>query len=154
MKEKEINTIINNNFKRFGFSHKIADPMGGTGIQNPFDGFSVMNNTCMYWETKRLVDYQAFNFRKIEEHQIKNLKLIKDISSYTMCLIILAIWKSHKYLDLFFFDISYILYNRDILGKKSILKKELLNFKVNNKYLTVKKKVFDVNKIYDKVIKL
>ena len=152
MKEKEISTIINNNFKTIGFSHKIADPLGGTGIQNPFDGFSVFKGMPIYWEIKRLVDYQAFNFKKIKEHQINNLRLIKNLLPSALCLIILAIWKKRRFLDLYLFDIDYIIYNQEVLNKKSLLKKELLMLKENNEYLLVKNKKFNIDNLLNKMV--
>ena len=78
MKESNFNTIFNNNLKLKGFSHKIADGVGGISIQNPFDGISVVDGKPWYWENKLIKGfYTSFNFRKIEDHQLVNLSKIK-----------------------------------------------------------------------------
>lgn len=128
MKEKDLNSIINRSFSRYGFSHKISDPMHGTGIQNPFDGFSVFYDSPWYWESKLLKGYQAFNFKKIEKHQIDNLFFIKQELDHCYSLIILGIYEPRKYFDVLFFDITCIK-NLINLNKKSLLKKELLELK-------------------------
>lgn len=108
--------------------------MMGTGIQNPFDGFSVMHNLPWYWESKLLKGYKAFNFKKIEDHQIENLLKIKDgLGDNCYSLIILGVFEPRQYFDIFFFDTGYIM-DRIVEGKKSILKKELLEIKENEKY--------------------
>lgn len=141
MKEKDLNTIINNSFKTLGaFSHKIADPLGGTGIQNPFDGFSVWNSVTYFWETKFQKDYKAFNFNRIEEHQHNSLNLInKQGCKNTKTVIILGIWKSRDFFHVYFFDYDSIKGLKDT-GKKSLLKKELESLKEQEKYLEIKKK--------------
>lgn len=159
MKESQLNTIISNSLKTIGWAYKISDPMGGTGIQNPFDGFGVYNKYSIYWEAKLLKSYQAFNFKKIESHQLKNLIDINNIllnNCYTI--IVLGIFESRKYFDVYFFDIKYI----DKLiknNKKSVLKKELLELKKQDMYLPIfrdkklKKYYIDnIHNIYNKVI--
>ncbi len=133
MKENDLNRIVNKGIKRYGFSHKIADPMHGTGAQNPFDGFSVFYKKSWYWESKLLKGYQAFNFKKIEEHQDVNLTYIKNETPESECLIILGVYEPRKYFDIFLFSIEYI--NELMKNKKSILKKELLEMKKNGKFI-------------------
>ena len=133
MKEKDLNSIINRSFSQYGFSHKIADGIGGISVQNPFDGFSVMHNLPWYWESKLLKGYKAFNFKKIEDHQIENLLKIKNGLGNNCCsLIILGVFEPRQYFDIFFFDISYIV--KLMNKKKSILKKELLELKKSDNY--------------------
>ncbi len=152
MNEQRLNTIINNNFKSIGFSYKIPDPMQGLGVRRPFDGFSVLNSASFYWETKLLKGFQAFSFRKIEEHQLLNLLLIKQKKLSTICLIILGVFIPYKFFDLFFFDINFI-HKHILKGKKSFHKKELLFFKERNLFLSIKKEIFDVAIIMEKIIK-
>ena len=152
MNEQRLNTIINNNFKSIGFSHKIADPAQGVGSQRPFDGFSVFNQKNFYWETKLLKGYQAFSFGKIEEHQLLNLLLIKQKNQLAISLIILGVFIPYKFFDLFFFDINFI-HKHILKGKKSFLKKELLFFKERNLFLSIKKEIFDIAIIMEKIIR-
>jgi len=155
MKESQLNSIINLNLKKIGFSHKIADPLGGMGIQNPFDGFSVFQNKSLYWETKLLHGFKAFNFKEIKPHQLENLLQIKKEKPDAICLINLGIFIPYKSLDILFFDIKFIAALID-KGKKSILKKELLEYKRNCLFLTTtiinKKRCFDATQILDKII--
>ncbi len=151
MNEKKLNTIINNNFKHIGFSYKIPDPMQGVGGQRPFDGFSVFNNKSFYWETKLLKGYQAFSFKKIEEHQLLNLLIIKQKNQSAISLILLGVFMPYKYFDLFFFDKDFI-HKLILEGKKSFLKKELLSFKERNTHLSIKKERFNTAMIMEKII--
>lgn len=137
MLEKDLNSIINRSLSEYGFSHKIADPMHGTGTQKPFDGFSVFLNSSWYWESKFLKGYQAFNFKRIESHQMDSLLYIKKELDKVYSLIILGVYYPRKYFDLYFFDIDYI-YNL-IDSKKSILKKELLDLKNNHSIKIIRK---------------
>ncbi len=142
MKESEINRIVNLSFSRY-FSHKISDPMGGHGIQNPFDGFSVIPNRPVYWESKLLKGYQAFSFKRIEEHQIANLKLIKELLPTAECLIILAVYEPRRFLDFFFFDIQTLLTKME--NSLSYKKVELLEMKEKGHLLSLSPgvKIFD-----------
>jgi penicillin-binding protein-related factor A (putative recombinase) len=157
MKEKDLNTIINNSFKELGFSHKIADPIGGTGIQNPFDGFSVLQGKQWYWEAKLLKGYQAFNFNKIENHQLESLRLIEDHScSHTRCLFIVGIWEAYKYTHIYIFDFKYI-EEKKFDGKKSILKKDFQDLYERQKAIEVYKssngkKLMDTTQLEKKII--
>ena len=142
MQEKDLNTIINNNFKRFGFSHKISDPVGGVGSQNPFDGFSVMQGTVYFWETKLLKEFKALNFKRIEEHQYESLTTIRDQCPECLCFVIAGIWIPRQCLELYLFDIDLLNWLR--VAKKSILQKELLRLREAKMMLPVIKKEFDV----------
>jgi hypothetical protein len=124
--------------------------------QNPFDLFFYSKNFNGCIESKLIKnEYQAFSFSLIKPHQITNLDLISQIckiqSFPVYTLICLGIWIPRKEIDLFFFDISFIL---DCIntGKKSVLKKELLDLKSKGKFISMKKQIFDVNEIPKKVI--
>jgi len=130
VKERDLNSIINRSFKKLGFSHKIADPMGGSGIQNPFDGFSVFNGLPWYWESKLIKNgYHSFNFKSIEDHQFSNLsKISTDLKDKCYTLIILGIYLKYKYFEVMMFDVYYIM-NLISKGKNSLLQKELLKIR-------------------------
>lgn len=155
MKESDLNRVINKNFKSIGFSHKISDPVGGYGIENPFDGISFIFNKPYFWESKFLKNnFNAFNFSKIEDHQFENLTKIKklDIMNISECIIILGYWVKNKIYEFFIFDINLI---KDLKekGKVSILKKEILKLKEKDLSIKIKKEIFDVNEIQNKIIR-
>jgi hypothetical protein len=156
MKESDLNRIINKTFLRECFSHKISDPLGGSGVKNPFDGFSVFKKMPWYWESKLIKEYQALNFRKIEDHQFDSLwKIYSEIMAY--CLILVGVYKPRKYFDLFLFDIDTINLAKSV-DKKSFLKKELLLLKEKEMYIPMYKDkelkdyTFDCSNIQEKII--
>ena len=156
MQESDLNRIVNKKFSSLGFSHKISDGVGGVSVQNPFDGFSVFQKMPWYFESKLLKSYQAFNFKKIEDHQFNSLwKIYQEIMAY--CLILVGVYEPRKYFDLFLFDIDIIPLAKSI-GKKSILKKELLLLKEKEMYIPLyrdkelKDYTFDCNNIQEKII--
>lgn len=153
MKENQLNTIINNSIKTKGFSHKIADPRGGSGIQNPFDGFSVMGEQNIYFESKLLKPLKSFNFNSIEEHQEKNLNLIKQHNKENICLYFVGAFEPRKYLYIFVLDSELISFLKKE-GKNSILKKEFTSIIEYNKMIIVEKikgkYFFDPSFIFEK----
>jgi penicillin-binding protein-related factor A (putative recombinase) len=153
VKESQLNTIINNNLKGEGFSHKISDFREGAGVQNPFDGFSVFAGRSWYWETKLLRGYRAFNFKEIKPHQLENLTVIKLNNICAECLVIVGVFCPYKFLDLLLFDIDYINFHISV-GKKSVLKYQLLRYKEQNCYIPIKKKFFNVDLISKKIIRI
>ena len=151
MKESDLNTIINNSFKEIGFSHKISDPIGGYGIQNPFDGFSVIKDKNIYWETKLIKnEYGSFNFNIIEDHQIKALTQIKNENKNNICLILVGYYIPRKLFEVFAFDIE-LMNELKSKGKNSLLKKEIMLYK--DKAVKISKKKLDCSLLLDNVIK-
>jgi len=153
MNEAQSNTIFNNSLKQLGFSHKIADPVGGYGIQNPFDGFSTVLNKNLYWEGKIIKGgIYSFNFNRIEKHQYDNLLQIKSQNDKNICIVNLAIWKSRSFFYFLLLDIKlieYLITN----NKNSLLGKELKVIIDNNIFLSVKKnKVINMQSILDYII--
>jgi penicillin-binding protein-related factor A (putative recombinase) len=158
--ESDLNTFIKNSFLQDEqFAHKIADPhksVATQASQNPFDGFAVSMNGIYFWESKLIKnEYKAFSFKLIQPHQISNLLKINRIAKeknwdHVKCLIMLGIWKAHKYCHLYAFDIEYI-NNLVLSGKKSITKKELLELQATN-LVVIKNKMFDYNIINGSII--
>lgn len=157
MKESQLNTIITKSFRIKGFAHKIADPMGGTGIQNPFDGFAVLLGLNIFFESKLLKPLKAFNFNAIEEHQYANLELIKLLNESNICIYTIGVFEPYKYFYLFIFDHNLIKYLKS-MDKKSILKKELLIFIDRGLFLNIvknkedKKYIVDLENLKEKMI--
>ncbi|MBA7684520.1 hypothetical protein ES703_92924 [subsurface metagenome] len=160
MKEKDLITLLNNNFNRDGWSYKIANQprySASSGqrfnIKKPFDGFSVMPGKIYFWEAKFLNGYRAFPLSSIRDHQLEALlkidSLIDNMETYPM--IILGVYLLRKGFNLFFFDISYIKLLQE-KGAKSILKTELLEIKAEGKFLPLRKRQFEVNKVPEKIV--
>jgi len=144
MNETDLNKIISDSaYINSGHYHKISDD---SRTQKPYDGYGIINHLPAYIECKFKKEIDAFNFNKIEPHQLRNLTTIrKELSVPNYSLIVLGLWKSREYFNIMFFDIEYI--NTLIsLGKKSILKKELEELLRLNKFLPVITKTIDNEK--------
>ena len=160
MKESDLNNIIRRNIcEQNGWAHKIADPAGiaaKMASQNPFDGFGYTDKFNIVWESKLIKqDFKAFNFNDIRDHQISHLSKIREItknqSMQTICAITLGIWIPRHGITLFVFSIDYI-NNLMKLEKKSILKKELLQLRSEEKCIEIKKESFNINELKIKLI--
>jgi len=155
MKETDLNLVIKNSFIDGGLAYKIPDPPQTVAVMSnprPFDGFAVGNFGTLFWEAKFQREYKAFSFSHIQPHQIENLTKISNLKKEKVYpLIILGIWESRKYFDIFLFHIDFI--NELIKkGKSSIIKVELLELK--EKYaIPVKNKLFSIDGFEDKIIK-
>lgn len=142
--EASLNTILANSFSELTEcrAHKIADPKGGLGIQNPFDHFGVFNGKPLYSESKILKKIEAFNFNKIEEHQYENLNFYQNAlrgNCYT--LVFLGIYIPRKMKVIIPFDFGFIYHTR-LSGKKSFLKKELEFFLEKGLFLPINYQTF------------
>lgn len=162
MKEKDLITLLNKNFNREGWSYKIPDQPRydkNSGqrfnLKKPFDAISVLPGKIIFWEAKFLNGYKAFPFSSIREHQLEallNIGILTDnLHIAPPSMIILGVYLLRKGFDLFFFDIRGIKRLKDN-GTESILKIKLLEMKGDGKFLPLRKKYFEVNKIYDKII--
>lgn len=164
MTESELNSMINTNFGRYGFSHKISDQPRKNATPRPFDGFSIYDGKVFFWETKILDRYKAFPLSMIKDHQLEsllsivNIKAFKDTTMKSVVkgriypLIILGIVVDKKNADLFFFDINIINNFKIVCKTTSIEKWSLLDLRKNGKYLPMKEGKFDARKIVDKII--
>jgi penicillin-binding protein-related factor A (putative recombinase) len=161
MLEKDLNRTINYSFNKLGWGFKIADPQRAVvtvSAKNPFDGFAVTQDNFVYYESKLLKGgYKAFSFSLIQEHQIKNLLRIKQVNPEALCLILLGIWERNVLYEIMAFDIMFIL-GRLETGKKSLLKTELLSFRVADKVVKKEKDelgkdIFNMQRVLDRIIK-
>ena len=135
MKESDLNRDINRSFNLEYWGCKIPDPANGTGVQRPFDGFSVLPNTPIYYESKLIRNgLYAINFKSIEEHQYANLLKIKKMLPNALCIALIGFYIPRKMYKLMVFDIDYI-NNRRLSGEKSIKQKELNSFIEQGKFL-------------------
>jgi penicillin-binding protein-related factor A (putative recombinase) len=157
MNEQTLNTIIKNSFSQDNnFAYKIPDPGASNALstnKRPFDGFVIGKNFgTVCWEAKFQRTYKAFSFSLIQPHQIENLTKISNFKlEKVFPLIILGVWESRKYFDIFLFDINYIL-NLTKREKKSILFKELLELK-DNYAIEVKNQLFSIEGFENKIIR-
>lgn len=160
MVEADLNRIIAKNLDETAFGYKIPDPQKAnamTASKRPFDLFGETHDATVYAESKLMKGgFQAFSFSHIRPHQRENLLRINQATAHRvnrpLTLIILGVWESRKFFGLFFFDILFVDRLMNEPGRKSILKKELEAFYENVQYLTIKKEVFDVQSIQEKVI--
>lgn len=163
MKEKDFNqyfvSYINNYTE--GWAYKIPDPRKGfstSSAKRPYDIQGAYKDMDLYVESKFLKGYKAFNFNKIEPHQIYYLTQVSNSISKNFTtrypLICLAIWEPRKFIHMYFFDIKLI--NKLIKNKKSILKKELLKLKSENYYIDMslkKEHTYNINRIKHVILK-
>lgn len=157
MKESNFNSVIIKTFNSYGngWAYKIPDPQGivaVNSVKRPFDVIANYDNESYYIESKLLKnDFLNFNFKRLEDHQVWNLKQIKESNEYALCLVFIAYWISRKIYEFFVLDIEYIL-KQIGKNKKSLLKKELLELKQNNMSVKIKKGKFDIDEMRSKII--
>lgn len=159
MKESDLNLIIKNSLSQEGaFAHKISDPpkqVAMSFVQNPFDGFACTPNMIVYWEAKFLKGYQSFNFNSLRDHQFVNLLRIYDncnhlgILSCVYPIIIIGIWSSRKFFDIYSFHITCIDFLRKE-NKYSILKKDF--DKLSDYKIIIKQGLFSMIELQQKTI--
>lgn len=93
MLESEFNSIVTKSLnKQGGFGFKIPDERStitGFHSKNPYDIYGIYKNHFVAWESKWMNKPQAFNFDRLEEHQIDNL--IKSFELLDCCLSVFAI---------------------------------------------------------------
>lgn len=160
MKESDLNSIIANSFREGGwFAFKIPDPHSSsakTSSQLPFDGFALYDEGAFYWESKLMKgDYRAFPFSSIQPHQLSNLSLIGRVAkesglTFVRSCVMLGVWKSRDYFDLYAFDMGYIIDAME-KGSKSILKKDLLSMRDRHR-IGISNRLFDVSLISERVV--
>lgn len=142
MQEKDLNRILFSSFRRLGgWGFKIPDTpreliMRGDAPK-PFDGVGVYNNKSYYIESKFSNGLKSFNFNQVKDHQIYHLTEIRKASKDSISFVLLGVWESRKYFDVFCFDIDLINKLKTDL-KKSILKKELLKLYDENLFSSIK----------------
>lgn len=126
--EQEFNSCIG---RSLDWHFKIPDD---SRCQKPFDGFGVKDGKSVYWESKFLREPKSFNWNRLEEHQLRNLKEIKSLNPGSLCLVIIGVVFGRGDIRVFVFDdLEEIEYRKK--NGLSILKKEWLT---KEDYLTVK----------------
>lgn len=148
--EAEFNSVVKRSIDLLGLGHKIPDTFTTTGVRAkaPFDGFGSALNKMIVWESKFLHEPEAFNFKRLEDHQIESL--LKVYESFTdkdrvLALFIIGVNFGRGDIRAFIWK-NDDLYTIDSRKKesKSILKKEFLSL---DNYVKVKKGVIDLESI-------
>ena len=153
MKESDLNTIIVNSFKANNYyAYKIVDPSSAdvfTTSKRPFDIFAETKENVYHIETKLIKSWKAFNFKVIKSHQLENLLFLRKLNQDRKSLIVLGVWIPYRNFCLFLFDILFI---TKLIGegKKSILKKELLDYRKKNMFLNINKKIIETGDNFDR----
>jgi len=144
MKESNLNTIIQKTLNRKNWGFKIPDPMHGTGIQNPFDLVGAYHGKPLYIESKLIkTEHLAFNFNKIEDHQIRNLRYLAESLKESICLVAVGYYVPRKLFNVFFFDIKTIL-NLKSQGVNSLKKKSITQLYQDGLYLPIEYEKIEV----------
>lgn len=148
MKEREFNSIISRSLNIEGLGFKIPDTFSTGNLKHPsllFDGFGYFKGNLICWESKYLQKPQAFNFNKLQEHQINNL--IGFYENVDSCISLFLIGVNYGRAD----NRVYYWANEDLYNIRkrkaeadNILKKELDTL---TNYLVIKKGVIDFNEI-------
>lgn len=149
MLESEFNSIVTKSLNnQGGFGFKIPDERStitGFHSKNPYDIYGLYKNNFVAWESKWLNKPQAFNFDRLEEHQINNL--IKSFELINNCLAVFAIGVDFGRAD----KRVFIWKNKDLYkikerkqSKTNIFKKE---FEERQNYIKISKGMIDFEQI-------
>jgi penicillin-binding protein-related factor A (putative recombinase) len=151
MDEIDFNRIIVSSVKDLGgFAQKMPDPsraeVARGAPKRPYDLYFAYKGRTTHIESKFLkIGYQAFNLKRIEDHQYDNLILISKNTDPFDAIVAVAVWEPRKIFDAFFFTIQLL----DELRKKmtSINKKTLLALKDAGYALSIKKDMISIDSI-------
>lgn len=126
--EQEFNSCIG---RSLDWHFKIPDD---SRCQKPFDGFGVIGGRPIYWESKFLREPKAFNWNRLEDHQLYHLKEVKKHCPNCMSVLIIGVVFGRGDIRVFVFDdLEEIEYRKK--NGLSILKKEWLTME---DYLSVR----------------
>lgn len=144
--EAEFNTIVT---KSLDWGFKIPDTgnsvMYAPKNRLPFDGFGAVNGKPVYFESKYLSTVRAFNFNRLEDHQIENLLKLKELMPDALVLFLICVDFGRGDKRVFFFrDMDYV--NQRKMAKDSITKKEFL---ARRNYVKIKKGLMDFNELME-----
>lgn len=149
MVESDFNSIITKSLNsQGGFGFKIPDERStitGYHSKNPYDIFGLFEGHFIALESKYLQKPQAFNFNRLENHQIDNL--IKAFELCPTAIAVFAIGVNFGRADIrcFFWKNEELYGIRERkLNNKSILKKE---FESLNNFVKIKKGQLDMKEI-------
>ena len=120
--------------------HKIGDAGKFT---KPFDGIGIVQGRSVYWEAKLLKKPLAFNFSRLEDHQIANLLSVQRLNKDALALFLVCVQFARGDNRVFIFrDMEYI--NKRKTEKLSILKKE---FESRKNYVKIHKQLINIDEL-------
>ena len=96
--EREFNSCIG---RSLDWHFKIPDD---SRCEKPFDGFGIVNGKSIYWEAKFIHQPEAFNFHRLEDHQLRNLREIKSLNPDAICIVIIGVVFGRGDIRAFIFD--------------------------------------------------
>lgn len=142
--EKELDRVLFNSLKP---GYKIADPSfagGSAGELNkrPFDGFGVYEGRVAFIEGKFLPEPKAFNWSRLEDHQLEWLKAF-NLPGCITCVIIGVQFKRGD-IRCFPYTIDECEYRK--INKISVTKKE---FTEDPLYVKIEKGKIDYSRIIE-----
>ena len=151
MEESDFSRILVSSAKDMGgFAQKMPDPgwaeVARGAPKRPYDLYFAYRGRTTHVESKFLKGgYQAFNLKRVEDHQYDNLLLISKNTDPLDAIVAVAVWEPRKIFDAFFFTIQLL----DELRKEmtSINKKTLLSLKDAGYALGIKKDSIPIDSI-------
>jgi len=151
MDESNFSRIIVSSIKDLGgFAQKMPDPgwaeVARGAPKRPYDLYYVYERRTVHVESKFLKGgYQAFNLKRVEDHQYANLLLISKNADPLDAIVAVGVWEPRKIFDAFFFTIQLL---DELRGEMtSINKKTLLALRDAGFALSVKKDSISVDSI-------
>jgi penicillin-binding protein-related factor A (putative recombinase) len=160
MVEKDLNRILVKSINEIGWAHKISDDAQTftATSKKPFDYFGVTPHYMIFSESKLVKEgLYSFNFKRIEDHQLRSLEIIKTMSKileFVNChsIVNVGFWKPRKFFYVIFLDIEAI-FESLADGNISLKKKVLENIIDADMYLEIKKGlVVDIESLSEKIV--
>ena len=129
--EAELNGILVKSLNQQGWAYKIPDQVSlttGFGAPKPFDIIGIYRDIKgvghpLYAESKLIKQPSAFNFNRLEDHQIENLLKCQKLLPNALVLFLVCVDFGRAEKRVYFYKNMQYLYERK-QNKRSILKKE------------------------------
>ena len=143
MLEENFNTIVSHSLD---FGYKIADTFSsaGTRSKSPFDGFGIHKGHLVVWESKWLKTPKAFQFSRLQDHQIENLLRFSKVENCVALFLIGVDFGRGDKRVFYWTDMDYI--DERKRSSQSILKKEFLSL---TNFVKIKKDRIDFDFILE-----
>jgi len=158
MNEAGFNTIFVKtvNATGKGVGYKIPDPPKAVAMmssQRPFDIIFAYDGKSYFLESKlEKTNFCSFSLLRLAEHQVDWLTKFNNYSGLSgRSLVALCYWEPRKTFDMFLFDWSFL---ERLLkeGKKSILKKEILELRNKEYFTKISQSSFKIDEALTKII--
>jgi penicillin-binding protein-related factor A (putative recombinase) len=137
MTEQQLNTTIGTSMD---WHYKIGD---AGKFKKPFDGVAIHGGKSIYWESKLIKKPQAFNFTRLEDHQIYNLMQVYKLAPDAIPLFLICVQFARGDNRVFVFrDMPYIAQRKR--DRISITKKE---FERRKNYVNIHKQLINIDEL-------